>query len=240
MAEQKIERGDDRHFSRMVNERRRPVTLGAFVLDELRSRIVLGEYPPGIRLTIDTLAKDLQSSPMPVRVAVHELEVEGLLDSVPHRGAIVAPFRRRDIEDAYEMLATLEVLAVQRASSSATPEQKAEMRRWLDEMHRLLDRPFGAEMLDAHRRFHFALFDGAGEGVLLSHVRMLWYVCERYVFAAMPGTDRHAKSHKEHIKLVDLIERHDVGGILEHLRQHLENSKVHVLSRLEERGFPLD
>lgn len=233
---QPLDAGDAPSGTRGGASRRRPVTLGEFVLDELRRRIVLGDYPPGTRLTIDSLARDLDSSPMPVREAVHELEAEGLLDTAPHKGAVVAGFRRRDIEDAYEMLATMEVLVVERAAQAATAEQVSEMRHWLEEMRRLLGRPYGEEMLETHRAFHFALFDGAGEGVLLRHVRMLWHVCERYVFAAMPDNDRPARGQEEHERLVELVEQHDVNGIAEHLRMHLANSKAHVVHRLDELG----
>ncbi|WP_353625613.1 GntR family transcriptional regulator [Bacillus sp. JCM 19041] len=62
----------------------------------IRKRILDGSYAPGRRIVIDQMAKELGSSAIPVREAIHQLESEQLLDYVANVGAVV-----RAIDDAF-------------------------------------------------------------------------------------------------------------------------------------------
>ena len=57
----------------------------------IRARILAGEYGPGDRLVIDTLADELGISPVPVREAIRRLEAEGRVVYRHNAGARVAP-----------------------------------------------------------------------------------------------------------------------------------------------------
>ncbi|MGH3321518.1 MAG: GntR family transcriptional regulator [Streptosporangiaceae bacterium] len=213
--------------------RPRHLTLAEFVLDEIRQRIVLGRLEPGARIEVDKLAEDLGSSRIPVREAVRRLEAEGLVVSIPRRGVIVTEVHAQDIDDAYELLESVELLAAQRAVKSATPEVLGTMRYWADEMDRLVDLPRSEEMLVAHRSFHFAMFETVGEGILLRHLRMLWHACERFLAASMPDPERAESAHREHGQLIELLDQRDVAGLTGLIRHHLRASCERAHRRLE-------
>src|SRR5690606_1895705 len=59
------------------------------VADQIRERIVMGEYPPGMRLIERTLATELGVSRIPVRDALNLLRGEGFVSSNPNRGMVV-------------------------------------------------------------------------------------------------------------------------------------------------------
>jgi len=215
-----------------------PGTVTEFVVEQLRDRIVLGSLAPGSKVSVYALADEFGVSRVPLREAVRQLEAESLVENLPRRGTIVRPLRAADIIDTYEMLDKIEVIAAQRAAAADGDQIADEMQYWLDEMKRLSqdDTPsVSAEMLHAHRAFHFALFKGAGEGVLQQHLSMLWNTAERYVISARTPKRQRA-ANREHAELVKKIAARDADGVTEALRVHLHASRTATLQRLAELG----
>nr|WP_275403906.1 FCD domain-containing protein [Pseudonocardia acidicola] len=130
----------------------------------------------------------------------------------------------------------IEILAVERATRAADASVIAEMRYWSERMHGLGEDSVSGEWLEAHREFHFALFEAAGDGILLRHLKMLWHTCQRYVMAGMPDPERQQSSQDEHVQLIDLVEAKDSAGATRLLEHHLENSLRFALAKLEESG----
>ena len=214
-----------------------PDTLTDFVTEQLRNRIVLGTLPPGRKLPVYELAQELGVSRVPLREAVRQLEAESLVDNLPRRGTVVRPLTEEDLRDSFEILDTIEVIAVRRAAESAPDELVAAMQHWLDVMQRLGKRRVShvsEEMLHAHRQFHFTLFRGAGDGVLLRHLCMLWNTCERYV-VTVQDPKRQAAAAREHAELVAHIEARDAEGTEAALRGHLRASRTAAFEHLAAR-----
>jgi DNA-binding GntR family transcriptional regulator len=218
--------------------RQAPPLLTEYVTDQIRNRILLGQLRPGQRVPLDALALELGSSRVPLREAVRQLEAEGFVVGIPRRGTVVSNFDERDVRDAFSMLEHIEALAVERAAKKADATVTESMRRWARRIGDLADAPVSEEMLEAHRAFHFALFDAGGGVVLLRHLRMLWHTCERYVVLCMPDPHRRAESLREHEKLIDYIERHDADGAVRALRDHLRASLASVLDHLQAPDAP--
>lgn len=211
-----------------------PETIVDYVTEKIRRRIVLGKLVAGERVPLYALAEEFGVSRVPLREAVRQLEAEGLLDNVPRRGAIVRRLNRRDLEDAFRVLNDIEIIAVKRAARASDASVIADMRYWSERMHGLDREGISEDMLEAHRAFHFALFDAAGDGILLRHLKMLWHTCERYVMHGMPDHDRQTSAQGEHLALIDLVEAKDATGASKLLEQHLKNSLKFALSKLEE------
>ena len=83
------------------------------VFQTLRNAIITGELQPGERLMETQLGEKLGVSRTPIREAIRKLELEGLVVMVPRKGAQVAQFTEKDIQDVLEVRAALEALAVQ-------------------------------------------------------------------------------------------------------------------------------
>lgn len=90
---------------------------------QIRQGIVEGVYRPGERIVETRLADDLQLSRTPIREAIRMLQSEGLVHSLPNRGATVRALTAEDIGDLYEVRGRLEALAGELAARRATAEQ---------------------------------------------------------------------------------------------------------------------
>jgi DNA-binding GntR family transcriptional regulator len=90
---------------------------------QIRQGIVEGVYRPGERIVEKRLADDLQLSRTPIREAIRMLQSEGLVHSMPNRGATVRALTAEDIGDLYEVRGRLEALAGELAARRASAEQ---------------------------------------------------------------------------------------------------------------------
>ena len=85
-------------------------SLGGRVFQRIREDILKGKYKQNDELKEATLGKELGVSRTPVREALRQLELEGLVSIVPNRGAYVNGISKKDIWDIYYMRSTLEGL----------------------------------------------------------------------------------------------------------------------------------
>jgi DNA-binding GntR family transcriptional regulator len=177
---------------------------------ELRDRILGGTYAPGQKLTIKAIAREMGTSPMPVREAIRRLEAEGWVVYERYQGATVAPVPARSGEDALTMLAVLEGYATALGAPHLLPADFAELRRRNDEMRDALAAMDPLAAFDANRRFHRAIHARCPNAYMQQHVDVAWErwewlnVLPRAAFGYIPA--RGLASIAEHEELLRMIE----------------------------------
>ena len=90
--------------------------------EQIRQAIVEGRYRAGQRLVEKNLGEEFQVSRTPVREALRALESEGLVVSLPNKGAVVRSLSAQDVYDIYDLRVRLELLAAERAARYPRPE----------------------------------------------------------------------------------------------------------------------
>ncbi|MDQ8031240.1 MAG: GntR family transcriptional regulator [Bordetella sp.] len=147
------------------------------VISELRDMILSGELGPGERVVELQFSARLGVSRTPLRIAMTELEKEGLLERLPSRGFRVRAFTVDEIGDAVEVRGVLEGMAVRLlAERGATPEVLASLTEAVEAGRQLLA-PAARDphvTVDArawgriNQRFHDILCQAANNRALLS------------------------------------------------------------------------
>ena len=102
-------------------------SLGQRVFHRIREDILSGKYKKNEELKEKTIGEELGVSRTPVREALRQLELEGLVTIIPNKGAYVVGLSVGDIQDIYEMRSVLEGLCAKRAAMKATQEQLEEL-----------------------------------------------------------------------------------------------------------------
>ena len=120
-------------------------SLGHRIFCILRDKILNEEYEKGQKLNEVVLSKELNISRTPIREALKQLELEGLVKSIPNKGVYVLGFSSRDIDDMLEIRVVLESLSVQLAIDRVTQEELDRIK----EIYDLLE--FYAEKNDQER-----------------------------------------------------------------------------------------
>src|SRR5215470_19352774 len=120
----------------------------------LAHRIICGALAPDAPLRQDHIAREFNSSHVPVREAFRQLEAQHLVVAAPRRGVKVAPLDAKSVKEVVEMRAALEVVALRNAMPKLTPAHLARIELALiegDNAETIQD----FEM--ANRAFHHAL-----------------------------------------------------------------------------------
>ncbi len=97
------------------------------IAEYLAEKIIHMEIKPGERLFEAKIAEELGVSRSPVREALYILNQQFLVEFVPRRGAVVAGFSIKFIEDLYDVLKSLYLLLAQRGFSQISDENLAQI-----------------------------------------------------------------------------------------------------------------
>jgi len=93
------------------------------VFEEIQNSILNGDLAPGDPLPEIKLSEELGVSRTPVREAIGKLELEGLVRTIPNRGAMVVGISEKDIDDIFTIRMYVEGLAARWAAQYITEPQ---------------------------------------------------------------------------------------------------------------------
>lgn len=129
-------------------------SLRSRVFHQLEQSILDGKYPPGMTLNEKKLCEELGVSRTPLREAFSRLEQEGLVESIPHKGAVVLGISSQDIEDIYTIKLELEGLAAQLAAERITPEELTELEETISMTEFYMGKGNVDKVVELDSRFH--------------------------------------------------------------------------------------
>lgn len=211
-------------------------SLSSRVFQKIRDNILNGTYKEQDELREATLGKELGVSRTPVREALRQLELEGLVTIIPNKGAYVTGITPKDVKDIYIARSMLEGLCARWATEYITDEQLDELDEivLLSEFHIKKEGNINVEQIaDLDGRFHAVLYE-ASNSRILSHVLMDFH---RYVQMARQSSivseERARKSIREHKQILRAIRDKDA-----YLAEQLANEHImHVIQNLRKQGF---
>jgi len=206
------------------------------VAADLRRRILIGELAPGRRLKIDEVAERCEVSHMPVRDALHALEREGVLDVIPHRGAVIRPVDPQFVRNVYDLRAAIEGMLTERCAEGIDAAGIAELTALADAFEDASTGSDPVRLVDANRQLHDAINRHARNP---DAVRML--AQGRLLIDALRvrfgyGPRRTGAVVAEHRQILKAIGRHDVARAGSLARAHCTRARDDLLARMKSGG----
>jgi DNA-binding GntR family transcriptional regulator len=200
------------------------VSLKKQVVESLRTAIFDRRFAPGDRLVERELCEMLDVSRTLLREALSQLEAEGVVQIIPHRGPIVAVYTAEDAKSIYEVRAALEEMAGRSFVERATEQECKALETAFAEMKRSCTSKLGADHLTVKTRFYAALTTGAHNPVLVEMLRLIHGRVSmlRATTLAQPG--RLAASLAELGNIVKAIKARDAQAAARACRLHVENA----------------
>lgn len=199
----------------------------------IKRKIVNGEITPGTKLQEDRLAEELGISRTPVREALSRLAQEGLVEIIPRRGRYVVDLSLPDIIHLLEIREALEGMAARLATANITREALARMRAYFEGRGKEIRRKDFEGYLQADMDFHDLLMKTSGNerlvqlmSTLYDHIQML-----RLRSVVLPG--RAEASLREHLSIIEALEKEDPDLAEERVREHIRNVKADVIKALK-------
>jgi DNA-binding GntR family transcriptional regulator len=192
----------------------------------IRERILNGDYGPGHRLVIDSLAGELGVSALPIREAIRRLEAEGLVLYRVNAGATVATADPAQFGEGMAVLAVLEGYATALTAPLLTERDFAELEAATDRMQECMERLDVLGFGQANRDFHAIVYGRCPNAALVKSLRdaaqRLDHV-RRTVFTHIPY--RGVQSIAEHRELIRMLRAgQPFDGVEAFARQHKLNT----------------
>lgn len=199
------------------------------VYASLRSGILDGSYPQGGRLGEVELAEALGVSRTPVREALRRLGSEGLVETLPNKGARVRTWSPRELEAIEDLRALLEGHGAALAARAITDGELAEMTRLVERMEAATMPGIAPDfdlITELNNEFHAGLTAASGNPLLpgitsqLIHLPIVVRTFRQY------SPDRLRESIRQHREILDALSSHDSVWAQSAMRVHIFSGRA--------------
>lgn len=207
-----------------------------YVYERLYDAILNGRFKPGEHLVLEDLADELGTSRTPLREAIRRLQTEGLVDIIPHRGAVVADLSIQELIELYHIRSVLDGLAARLAAENLSDEELAKLESLLDESESELDPANPVDFEKFNREFHEIIYQAANAPFLYEMITNLYTKTGRHRHLSLRSPGRIAKVLAEHRKITHALTAREAEAAERYAREHHENTAM-VLVDLLERDF---
>ncbi len=203
------------------------------VTESIRNAIALGRFKGGERLPERMLCEMTGVSRTLVREALRQLESEGLITVVPHRGPFVTKLTVAQAEGLYQVRTELEGLACQLFAERATEAQRAALAVSFAKMKSAFRQPDPLGRLNAKNYFYDCLIEGSGNEALGISLRMLNARVTLLRATSLRAPGRSSQSLAELAELMDALMERDGKRARKVAATHVRNAARAAIALLE-------
>lgn len=199
-------------------------SLSSRVFHKMREDILSGRYATNEELKEKTIGDELGVSRTPVREALRQLELEGLVSIIPNKGAYVIGITQKDVRDIYEIRSRLEGLCARWAAEYITKEQLDELEEniYLSEFHSAKENYEQVVELDS--KFHEILYNASGSKELRRILLDFHHYVQRVRKITLAEPKRVVNSNGEHRKILESLKLHDADLAEKLAHEHVMNT----------------
>jgi DNA-binding GntR family transcriptional regulator len=205
------------------------------VAGHLRAAIMSGTLRPGTFIRLDETAAKLGVSVTPVREALLKLRGEGMVQLEPHRGHVVLPLTRQDIDDIFWLQATIAKELAATAAQHITDAEINDLERITEALAAAVAAADTELIAATEFAFHRAFNHATGR------IKLAWFLLHvaRYiplmVYAADPGWGAAAVDN--HRKLIAALRRRDTAAVVEHTHWQFTDGARRLTETLDHSGI---
>ena len=204
-------------------------TIRRKVYDLLREQLLSGEIPPHERLIETKIAQEVGISRTPVREALHNLELEGLIEAIPRVGYVVKAISKDEIEKICEIRTINECFAARWATKRITQKELETLAKNLSVSEAEAKGGNPRSFVEYDAEFHEIVARASGSERLLELCQMLRRHMLRYRIESIFTADNVLRAIAGHQRIFDCIAKKDEEGVEQAVKDHLEISKRDVL-----------
>ena len=175
------------------------------VFHKLREDILNGKYKENEELREVAIGEELGVSRTPVREAFRQLELEGLIQIVPNKGAYVTATTAKDVKDIYMIRSSLEGMCARLATEHITPEQLEELEEnvYIASFH--ASKGHMEQMTELDNRFHHILYEACDSKMLQNLLQDFHQYVIRIRKKTLSTKERGIASNEEHRQIMEAI-----------------------------------
>lgn len=200
------------------------VSLRNKVFKYVKSQIINGYYKAGDNLVESKMAEELGVSRTPIREAIRLLELEGLVETIPNKGAVVLGISPKDVEDIYAIRSLVEGLAARWAAERISSIEKKEMQKTMDLMDFFAQRGDTDELAELDNRFHQIIYEASGSKILNLTLGNLHQYVQLARLESLKRPNRLDRTIEEHHEILNAFLANDPDQAEKAMAKHVQNA----------------
>ncbi len=198
----------------------RPRALREMVFEILLQAIVSGEMKTGDWLNHQQLAKRFDVSSTPVREALQQLALFGIVENQHNRGTVIRPFGPTQIEEIYYVRALLEAAATRLACAQIDPAQLNVIKTKTAELLAHETANWAIEVPKIDKDLHDLIGRSCGKQRLQEEIHR-YHV---FIFVPKPfHLDAHRIVLAEHLEIIEHLEKHQPEKAAQAMLDHIHH-----------------
>ncbi len=202
------------------------------IFDTLREAIIVGELKPGERLMEVQLAEKMGVSRTPVREAIRKLELEGLVEMLPRKGAHIADLSVKDIMDVLEVRATLDGLASSLSASRISDDEIKELKHVHSQFVNYVEKENLQGSIKKDAEFHDIIYRSSRNDKLIQISNNLREQIQRFRVIYIKDYSSTRDLIKEHNEIYDAIITRDSGAAMQFAQSHIKNQEEAIIKSI--------
>lgn len=194
------------------------------VFHKIRDDILSGKYEEHEELKEVAIGEELGVSRTPVREALRQLELEGLIQIIPNKGAYVTGITQKDVKDIYMIRSLMEGLCAKWACEHITKEQMDEMEEnvYLAEFH--ASKGHLDQLAELDNRFHDIMYEACDSKMLEHLLKDFHQYVLRVRKKTLNNVNRGSASNHEHELIMEAIKQKDGEKAEQLANRHMINA----------------
>ncbi len=200
------------------------------VFHRLREDILSGKYEENEELREVAIGEEMGVSRTPVREALRQLELEGLIQIIPNKGAYVTGITEKDVKDIYMIRSLLEGLCARWATENISKEQMEEMEEnvYLAKFH--AEKGHWEQLAELDNRFHDIMYEACNSKMLEHQLKDFHQYVLRVRKKTLSSAVRGKKSNEEHEMIMEAIKAGNAELAEQLAHQHMINAYDNMVS----------
>ncbi|MGM0876056.1 MAG: GntR family transcriptional regulator [Bacillota bacterium] len=200
------------------------------IAEYITEQIITGELQPGEKLVEHSYAEEYGTSRAPVREAIYLLAIEGLVERIPRKGAVVKKYTENEIYDLLEIRNMLENMGMDRIKKHGTDQGLLkEMNQLLEQMKKVEDVYSYTQL---NHSFHMCLIKMSKSETIKNMYSRLGWPLLRIQSVSFANEGNIEKSIEEHEIIVKLLAEQNMTELSAVLSKHNEDVISSVQKKL--------
>lgn len=208
-----------------------PPPLNKIAYEALRDSILNGHLKSGELYSEMALAGELGISRTPVREALLELSVQGLVTFLPRKGVIINHFTERDVEEIFEVRIAIELAVVEMLARKCKPADLSKIEHTLIDQRKAARYNDYSLFLQADRDFHTHLSRLSNNRRLIAILDNIRDIVHLMGLQALAQEGRLDEVIVEHEQIIQTLKQLQPDKAREQMERHLDRSRRAVLDQ---------
>jgi DNA-binding GntR family transcriptional regulator len=204
-------------------------TIRKRIYEHLREQLLNGEIAPLEHLIEAKIAKEIGTSRTPVREALHSLELEGLIESIPRVGYVVKPINEQEVGEICEIRMAIEGVAARWAMEKAHKKLIEELKKNISISDEKVSKGDVKAFVDMDAQFHEIISKFSGSKRLLELAQTLRRHMLRYRIQSIYSVDNVLRAIDGHKGILRAIGKRNLEEVNRAIQHHMEQSKRDIL-----------